>query len=260
MDQLKNLIPDNLKTDQSGLSEDTEILTHEEIQEVTLRALSEARRHKRAAIKTEEYRKKIMAEKAPIQVSAQQFYSWVWNKAKNEIKNFSLSTKEIKLYELLAMYFTGDKAFEDAGYVLDKGLMLYGGVGCGKTTIMKLFRDNPIQPFGIVECMKISDQYKQKEGGADIIHQYSFIPSICFNDLGTEIESGESSHFGNKKNVMAEIVLTHYEKNEKKKFKFHFTTNLNADQQDKYYGPRVRSRLREMCNVISLEGIEDKRK
>jgi DNA replication protein DnaC len=261
MEQLKNLIPDSLKADPSQISESTEeILTPEEIQDVTQKALGEARRLKRAAIKTEEYRKKIMAEKAPIQVSAEQFYAWIWNKAKNEVKNFGLNGKERDMYELLCQYFTGDKKFEEKGYSLDKGLMLYGGVGCGKTTIMKLFRDNPGQTFGVVECMKISDEYKDKEGGADIIHRYSFLPSICFNDLGTEIESGESSHFGNKKNVMAEIILNHYERNNEKKFRLHFTTNLNADMQEKYYGPRVRSRLREMCNIISLVGIEDKRK
>lgn len=201
-----------------------------------------------------------MAEKAPIDISAKDFYTWIWNKAKNEIKNFSLSEEEERIYKILAMYFTNDKGIEKMGLSLDKGLVLHGGVGCGKTTIMKLFRDNPSQPYGIVECMKIADQYKQKEGGADVIHQYSFLPSICFNDLGTEIESGESSHFGNKKNVMAEIILNHYERNERKKFKLHFTTNLAADEQGDLYGVRVRSRLREMCNIISLEGIEDKRK
>lgn len=242
------------------LREASEILTPEEIKIVVITALREARRLKIIERNTEEYNKKIRAEKAAIAASWQSFYSWIWNKGKNEIKDFNISEKEKAIYELLAKYFTMDKSIEDQGYSLEKGLWLYGGVGCGKTTIMKLFMVNPKISYGILECNTIADMYKDKETGPEIIQRYSYANAVCFNDLGTEIESGVSSHFGNKKNVMGEIILGHYEKNENKKFSFHFTTNLGADEIEKFYGTRVRSRLREMCNIISLEGIEDKRK
>lgn len=242
------------------LKEASEILTREEIETTILLALREARRQKLITRNWEEHNKKIRAEKDAIAASWQSFYSWVWNKGKNDVKNFEIGANEKSLYELLAMYFTKDEGFEKQGYSLDKGLWLYGGVGCGKTTIMKLFMVNPKINYGIVECMTIADLYKDKETGPEIINRYTYAQAICFNDLGTEIESGTSSHFGNKKNVMGEIILNHYEKNYEKKFSFHFTTNLGADEIEKFYGPRVRSRLREMCNIISLEGIEDKRK
>lgn len=243
------------------LKEAKEILTEQEIYVAIQMALREARLTKRAKIKMDEHNKRIAEGEIKPKVSAEQFYSWILNKAKSEVNNFSLTEGEVKIYKLLSMYFTEDPAFEKDGRSLSKGIMLYGGVGCGKTTIMKLFRDNPSQKFGIVETMVIADLYKDKEeGGSMVTHKYSNVPSICFNDLGTEIESGTSSHFGNKKNVMAEIILNHYERNEAKMFKMHFTTNLNAEEQDRFYGARVRSRLREMCNIFSLEGINDKRK
>jgi hypothetical protein len=223
-------------------------------------ALREARLVKRAQLKTEEYRKKIFAEKQKPKPTSWQLFAFIEKKGKEEIKGFKLTEKEKELYQLLCKYFTGDKSFEESGYSLSKGLWLYGGVGCGKTELMKLFRSNPVEDFGVVESIKIADMYKDKEIGVQVIENYSRAKSICFDDFGTEIESGESSNFGNKKNVLGEIVLRHYALNDDKVFRYHFTTNLNAEQVGQLYGPRVRSRIREMCNIISLQGIEDKRK
>jgi DNA replication protein DnaC len=126
--------------------------------------------------------------------------------------------------------------------------------------MMKLFRHNPLIDFGLVECITISDEYKDKEIGLDAINRFRNVATVCFNDIGTEIETGVSSNYGNKKNVLAEIILNHYERNEDKVFRYHFTTNLSASEVGKHYTQRVQSRLREMCNIISLEGITDKRK
>ena len=242
------------------LKEAQEILSQEEIETAFSIAMREALLTKRAAIKTEEYNKKISNPDPKPEITSQAYYAWIYKKAKEEVRDFSLSEAESKIYNLLAMYFNNDPKFEAEGYSLNKGIMLYGGVGCGKTTTMKLFRDNPSQGYGVVECMAIADGYKDKEIGASIINTYSFSPAICFNDLGTEIETGTSSHYGNKKNVMAEIILNHYERNESKIFKMHFTTNCNAAKISLDYGNRVADRLKEMCNVISLEGIKSKRK
>lgn len=242
------------------LKEAMEILTKEEIETAFAIAIREARVTKRAQIRTEEYRKKIFEDKKKPSVTADQLYSWILDRAEKEVKGFSLTDREKDLYKTLCWYFTGDSLFEKSGFNLNKGLWLYGGVGCGKTNLMKLFRENPLENYGVIESIKIADLYKDKEIGIEVIDKYAKTTSICFDDFGTEIESGESSHFGNRKNVLGEIVLRHYTLNEDKVFRFHFTTNLTTDQVGQLYGQRVRSRLREMCNIISLEGIEDKRK
>jgi DNA replication protein DnaC len=259
MEALKNLIPEHLLEKIPSTSE-PEILTEEEIIEAVTIALEQARRKKITDAKIEAYRKKIMQPQAPVNVSAEVFRDWIYNKAKEEVKNFNLNPKEEDIYFKLCLYFSGDKRIEEQGWSLDKGLYLYGGVGCGKTTIMRLFMVNPRIDYGVVQCLKIADMYKEKDRGQEVVHKYSNATAICFNDLGTEIESGEASHFGNKKNVLGEIVLNHYELNHEKKYNFHFTSNFGADKIEHYYGDRFRSRLREMCNIISLEGITDKRK
>ena len=60
---------------------------------------------------------------------------------------------------------------------------------------------------------------------------------------------------------MAEILLSRYELFTSKKIQTHITTNLSATEIENQYGNRVRSRLREMVNLIAFEkGIDDKRR
>jgi len=255
MEALKNLIPEHLQ-EQIPINSEKEILTDAEIIEVVTQALENARRKKITEANIEAYRKKIMQPKAVVSVSVDVFYKWILEKAKSEIKGFYINKKEEEIYYNLCLYFTGDPK---SVYSLDKGIYLAGGVGCGKTTIMRLFMNNPRIDYGVVQCLKVSDMYKEKDRGHEVVHMYANATAICFNDLGTEIESGEASNFGNKKNVLGEIVFNHYELNSEKQFNFHFTSNYGADKIAHYYGERFRSRLREMCNIIVLDGIKDKR-
>ena len=82
--------------------------------------------------------------------------------------------------------------------------------------------------------------------------------TFCFDDLGTE---GSLKYYGNECNVMAEILLTRYDLFVSQKIKTHITTNLSATEIEGFYGNRVRSRLREMFNLIAFDGTcHDKRK
>ena len=60
---------------------------------------------------------------------------------------------------------------------------------------------------------------------------------------------------------MAEILLTRYDLFINHKLLTHFTTNLSAGEIETIYGNRVRSRMREMFNLIAFkEDCKDKRK
>ena len=62
---------------------------------------------------------------------------------------------------------------------------------------------------------------------------------------------------------MGEVLLSRYELylQTKQKIKTHATTNLGADELEERYGHRVRSRMRELFNLVSFdEGAGDKRK
>lgn len=171
-------------------------------------------------------------------------------------------------YELLQWYFSKDSRFVDSGYSLSKGLLLVGPVGCGKTTMMKAFSKNIYQSFTIISCRKIADEYKNSKP----IYRYSDVsknnfPHLyyghselgwCFDDLGTE---EKKKNFGDELNVMEDIILNWYDKLTIGFNKIHITTNLYMDQIEEKYTARVRSRMRQMFNVIEFnEHSKDLRK
>ena len=58
--------------------------------------------------------------------------------------------------------------------------------------------------------------------------------------------------YGNECNVLAEILLDRYDWFVTNGMRTHLTRNLNAPELETLYGDRLRSRLREMCNVLTF--------
>ena len=145
-----------------------------------------------------------------------------------------------------------------------KGILLSGPVGCGKTSLMNILRSfqKPEDRFFLRSCRDVSFEFIRE--GYSIIHKYSklsFKNSIprtwCFDDLGTE---NNLKYYGNECNVMAEILLSRYDLFLSNHMLTHLTTNLNSTEIEEIYGTRVRSRLREMFNLIAFdESAKDKR-
>lgn len=261
---MEQQFPQTKESQQAGFEPEIEAieLTEEEISI----ALYLAKSAKYTEIKKIEYSAKISKEREIPVFTAYEFYNFIKSKAEKAIPGFRLSEPEKDIYKTIAMYFTGDKRFEtEFGFDLKKGLLLYGNVGCGKTTVMKMFMDNPSKSYAVIPCRRISADY-QKEGVSGIEKYYGLMNpgvrmtfghmelGICFDDLGTE--SG-AKNYGNEANVMSEIILSRYES----RVPSHITTNLSMDQIEEFYGVRVRSRMREMLNLIEFPiGLKDKRK
>lgn len=181
-------------------------------------------------------------------------------------------------YNLLCAYFSGDSRFEfvpdedgenmrPTSMSFKKGLLLFGNIGCGKTSLMRMFSINSFRPYSVIACKRIANEYQ--ENGANSIYLYSRLAPIaphtnfghteegkCFDDLGTE---AIKKNYGNEMNVMQDIISDIYDNN--LKGQFHMTTNLTSDELDERYGYRVRSRLREMFNIIDFgKNAPDRRK
>jgi energy-coupling factor transporter ATP-binding protein EcfA2 len=167
----------------------------------------------------------------------------------------------------LLAYFLQDESVAGAeGIDLNKGILLMGRIGCGKTSLMTLLRALAPESYRpqIVSCRDISFEFG-KTGydaiaryGRNAFFPYSSIPRVhCFDDLGVE---QSMSFWGNNCNVMGEILLSRYDLLISHKMITHVTTNLNSQELEEAYGNRLRSRMRAMFNLIGFDSATiDKR-
>lgn len=173
-------------------------------------------------------------------------------------KPFELDDYSIPVLEQCIYYFTDDERFQGD---LNKGLFITGNPGCGKTSLMKILaRINTKQPFALKSCKDISNGYS--DNGFPALEKYkNFLPIAkaqnygfefagwCFDDLGFE-ETGK--HYGNTIEVMTDIMEAIYNR-EMMIGSIHITSNISGDEIEERYGNRIRSRMRQMFNMIDYD-------
>ena len=245
----------------------TEGIPDNDISELLDRYLSKIQSEKRTAAYWDEVRRKSK-ESMPLLDWKQMRVRFMHTYAEKFGSQFILDDFSMPIIDLLCKYFTNDPGFEESGYSLRKGILLHGGVGSGKTSILTAFAVNQRQSYRMMDCLSIAQQFTQsgydalnalQEGEKNRFPRENWNQSIytyCFDDLGVE---SERKHFGNETNVMCELIQMVYERKVLIP-NIHFTTNLNAEQIKEIYGTRVASRLREMVNIIVMpEGSPDRR-
>ena len=168
-------------------------------------------------------------------------------------KKFKIYKKDRKILYKLCSYFIKDRErCNKLGMDVNKGILLSGPVGCGKTSLMKLFpylvphRRN----YEMMPCRNIVFGFNHL--GYKTIEDYGNTGFFCFDDLGVE---PPGRFYGKDCNVMGEVLLSRYDfyLQTQRKIKTHATTNLNAQELEERYGNRVRSRMREMFNLIAFD-------
>lgn len=170
-------------------------------------------------------------------------------------QNFEIYKEDYTIIYKLCCYIIKDiKSCKKMEIDLDKGILLSGPVGCGKTSLMKLIRHIvPHQKqYKIIPCRNTVFSFNHI--GFKTIEDYGNQNYYCFDDLGIE---PTGRYFGKDCNVMGEILLSRYDvicqPEYSRRVKTHATTNLNAKEIEERYGNRVRSRMRKLFNLVAFE-------
>jgi hypothetical protein len=130
---------------------------------------------------------------------------------------------------------------------LQKGLLLSGEIGCGKTLTLKIFvefmkyANKIVASYSAIEIVEI---FKSKEGKDRL-----FVSPLFIDDLGTE--QTEINNYGTKEAPIYEIFNRRYLD---RRFLMFITTNLKPSQMEERYGDRVRDRIKEMFNIMPIKG------
>jgi DNA replication protein DnaC len=186
--------------------------------------------------------------------------------------DFVFDEYNLPIIEILIMYFNNIKSIDTIVVNLNKGIILAGSVGTGKSKIMQLFSHYGFikqleKKFKFERAVFMIDQYST--GGNAEINTYLYNIqtngynykvrkpfNLCIDDIGLVDE--EAMYFGNRENVIAKILFTRYDFLELN-ILTHATTNIEVETMKQKYGERLYSRFREMFNFIHLDG-NDRRK
>lgn len=202
------------------------------------------------------------AKSAPTLVEASEILNIVTAVGKEMNPGFMINAEQEFYYIDLFNYFRG----ADGRLDLNKGLLICGPVGTGKTFSMRLFQ-KMTRAFGIVTTRHIIRDYFAEKVPSTIIDKYgreSFYKSSmgvidkkkpqtwCFDDFG--LESVSVKNYGNEQNILEEIMLDRYDLALSCGMKTIVTTNLTPEMIEQNYGLRVRDRFRETMNYLTLTG------
>ena len=202
------------------------------------------------------------------QGSSEQILEQVIRIGKKILPGFDIPEEQKVYYINLALYFSGHPG---CAWDLKKGLLISGVVGTGKTLSMRIMAE-ATRKFKIINTRYVIRDYMAAQIPVSVIDKYgrsSFritahgtpdreIPfAYCFDDFG--LENVSTKNYGNQQNIMEEVMLDRYDMFLAHGMITHCTTNLSPTMIEKYYGIRVRDRLREMVNYIELQGASKRK-
>ena len=150
--------------------------------------------------------------------------------------------------QALCFFLSGNERFEtELGYSFQKGIMLRGKYGVGKTHMIRCLKGNQINPIHMMSMIdikrKVSDDGHHYMGNKNSM--------IYLDDVGSE--DLPILHYGTPINWFKEFIEHRYYQNEGFN-KIILSTNLNIKELADKYSERVTDRIAEMFNIIDVKG------
>ena len=172
--------------------------------------------------------------------------------------NFTIDAYNRSLLNEIFKYANGKSTVFDS----KRGLWLYGTIGTGKTSIIKILREYDsiikgrtpngylVGGYGIYSASTVVNQFSRL--GLDGIDPYCFKKQTCaFDEIGRE--PLQAKYYGTEMNVMQYVFQMRYDM--RSDCLTHVTTNLLPDQIGSLYGDYIADRVNEMFNVIEVKGL-----
>lgn len=141
----------------------------------------------------------------------------------------------------------------------DKGILLMGEPGSGKTQLMRIFQrillglQSP-NHFRFFVAWQVANEYQSV--GLQAIEKWRNFKHTCFDEIAISRDREIRNSWGNRSNVVEDLILMRYDLFDVHGVLSHFTTNATPHSFAEIYQPRTVSRILGMCNVIVLTGTD----
>lgn len=244
-----------------GLSEEKILLKLSEINwdnEIDIEeVLKRANSNKHYSIWQKELRRKEAEDAAQKKIELQKrctakymYNLLAWTSKNSFGKDLIVNENTIPLIKAYCLFLSRDGKFlETPSFSFNKGLLIRGISGLGKTYMAECLQKNELNPILIYSMIEIAEIIKT-EGEFNL--PVDSDKTIYLDDVGTEPEI--VNHYGTKINFFKNFIETYY-LNKKSFNKLIISTNSSFKEIEEKYGFRVRSRLRgDMMNVIDVTG------
>lgn len=159
-----------------------------------------------------------------------------------------------KLIQCICWKFSNDSRYEtDLGFSFKKGLIIRGTYGLGKSYLIGLIKDNPVNNIQIVTMPEIKSSIMACGEFRGI--NFRDYQTIYLDDVGKEYDQGgKVMYMGTTINWFADWLSEFYAKSPNHFYRLVLSTNDNFDLIEKKYGTHIRDRMREKFDVIDLTG------
>lgn len=160
---------------------------------------------------------------------------------------FTIDPQNRQVIEGLFWWFFDDPR---SRYNLHRGILLKGGTGTGKTTLLHAFRDFHARYSGsflVESAPSIALEYAR----TGCLDRWLAPRIVAIDEIGCE---KTVRHYGNELNVVAYLLHERYALWQRHGIPTLATTNLDSDELEAAYGPIIRDRMREMFNHVVLDG------
>lgn len=200
-------------------------------------------------MRSEERRRKSLKaifDRVKNECTADYFHSQVKEFFEKKHGKFIYDHTNKRFIDAVCYFMSMDNRFEtELGFSFKKGLAILGSSGLGKTKVMQAVSINPLCRVYVHSILDIVDHVK-KHGECNL----NFDLVYMIDDVGTE---DIVNFYGTKVNWFKDFIEQYYLQKSTYN-KLIITSNLGGEEIEQKYGYRVRSRIREMFNVIQVQG------